>query len=148
MKERWSKVTKRRIYEIDGPGDVFYMDGNDKLKWWGFAIHGCMDGFSRKILWLRVATTNSDPIAMANYYSDFISRSKFCPKVLRMDRGNENIYCEDLQVFLTGDLESFFYARSVRNQRIEFFWSRLKKFKLSWWISFLKSLEKGCLYKP
>ena len=65
-----------------------------------------------------------------------------------MDRGNENIYCEDLQVFLTGDLESFFYARSVRNQRIELFWSRLKKFKLSWWISFLKSLEKGCLYKP
>ena len=32
VKERWSKVTKRRIYEIDGPGDVFYMDGNDKLK--------------------------------------------------------------------------------------------------------------------
>ena len=36
-----------------------------------------------------------------------------------MDLGNENIHCEDLQVFLTGDPESFLYARSVRNQRIE-----------------------------
>ena len=65
-----------------------------------------------------------------------------------MDRRNENIYCEDLQAFLTGDPESFLYAQSVRNQRIEAFWSRLKKFKLSRWISFFKSLEKGCLYKP
>ena len=65
-----------------------------------------------------------------------------------MDRRNENIYCEDLQAFLTGDPESFLYAQSVRNQRYEAFWSRLKKFKLLRWISFFKSLEKGCLYKP
>ena len=148
MKERWRKVIRHRIYETDGPGDVFHVDGNDKLKRWGFAIHGCIDGFSRKILRLRVATTNMDPIVISNYYLDFMSRSKFCPNVLRMDRGNENICCEDLQVFLTGDPESFLYARSVRNQRIEAFWSRLKKFKLSWWISFFKSLEKACLYKP
>ena len=65
-----------------------------------------------------------------------------------MDRGNENIYCEDLEAFLRGDPESLLYAQSVRNQIIEAFWSRLKKFKLSGWISFFKSLERGCLYKP
>ena len=110
VKERWRKVKRCRISETDGPGDVFHMDGNDKLKWWGLTIHACIDGFSRKI-WLRVATTNSDPIVIANYYLDFITRSKFCPKVLRMHRGNENI---------------------VRIYRISFF----------------KSLEKVCLYKP
>ena len=36
VKERWRKVKRRQIYEIDGPGDVFHMDGNDKLKRWGF----------------------------------------------------------------------------------------------------------------
>ena len=107
VRERWKKVIRRRIYETDGPGDVFYTDGNDKLKQWDFAILGCIDGFSRKILWLRVTTTNNDPIVIANYYLDFISRSKFCSKVLRMDRGNENIYYEDLQLFLSGDPESF-----------------------------------------
>ena len=91
MKERWRKVKRCWIYEIDGAGHVFHMDVNNKLKRLGFAIHGCIDC-----------------IAIANYYLDFISRSKFCPKVVRMDRGNENIYCEDLQVFLIGDPESFY----------------------------------------
>ena len=31
VKERWRKVKRRRIYETDGPRDVFHMDGNDKL---------------------------------------------------------------------------------------------------------------------
>ena len=32
VKERWRKVKRRRIYETDGPRDVFHMDGNGKLK--------------------------------------------------------------------------------------------------------------------
>ena len=32
VKESWRKVKRRRIYETDGPGDVFHMNGNDKLK--------------------------------------------------------------------------------------------------------------------
>ena len=47
--ERRRKTTKRRVYKTNGPGHVFHIDGNDKLKRWGFAIHGCMDGFSRKL---------------------------------------------------------------------------------------------------
>ena len=54
-----------------------------------------------------------------------------------MDRGTENIYCEDLQVYFTKNTESFVYASSTRNQRIEYLWSRLKKFRLNWWINFL-----------
>ena len=95
----------------------------------------------------RKSTTNSDLIIIANFYLDFISRSKFCPKVLRIVRGNENIYCEDLQAFFSGDPESFLHAQFLKNQRMEAFWSRLKKFKLSQWISFFKSLEKVCFYK-
>ena len=30
VKESWRKVKSRRIYETDGPGDVFHMNGNDK----------------------------------------------------------------------------------------------------------------------
>ena len=98
-KERWRKVKKRQIYKTDGPGDVIHMDGNDKLKRWGFAIHGCIDGFSRKSLWLRVATKNSDPIDIANYYLEFISRRKFCTNVLRMDRVNAEIFVRIYKFF-------------------------------------------------
>ena len=52
---------QRRFYYTDGPGHVYHIDGNDKLKKWGFAIHG----FSRKILWLVDSTTNNEPLAVA-----------------------------------------------------------------------------------
>ena len=49
---RRKKTIKRRTYETNGPYDVFHIDRNDELKMFGFAIHGCIDGFSRKMIWL------------------------------------------------------------------------------------------------
>ena len=46
VKERWRKVKRRRIYETDGPRDVFHMDGNGKLKRLGFA--SSLDQLSHK----------------------------------------------------------------------------------------------------
>ena len=40
---------KRRSYVNRGPNDSWHMDGYDKLKPFGFAIHGAIDGFSRNI---------------------------------------------------------------------------------------------------
>ena len=46
---------------------MWHLDGCDKLKRFGFAIHGVIDGCCR-ILWLNVGTTNNDPEVIANYY--------------------------------------------------------------------------------
>ena len=46
VKEICRKVKKRWIYETDGPGDVFHMDGNDKLKRRGFP--SSLDQLSQK----------------------------------------------------------------------------------------------------
>ena len=132
----------------EGPGDVFHIDGNDKLKRWGFAIHGCVDGFSRKIMWLVVATTNNDPLVVANHFLTCIKKHGIVPKNLRMDKGNENIYCQDMQVFFTGNDSSYLYTASTRNQRIEAFWARLKKFRTSWWMDFFQTMLKTGLFKP
>ena len=43
---------------------------------------------------------------------------------------------------------SYLYAASTRNQRIEAFWSRLKKFNLSWWIDFFSDLRKCRIFNP
>lgn len=147
VQERSRNVIKRRIYQTLGPNDICHIDGNDKLKKWGFCIHGAIDGFSRKLLWLKVSTTNNDPLVIANFYLEFVTKHKIVPNVVRMDRGTENIYVEDLQVFFTNDRNSFLYATSTRNQRIESFWSRLKKYKLCWWIRFFEDLEKERLFK-
>ena len=139
---RKKKTIKRRTYETNGPFDVFHIDGNDKLKRFGFAIHGCIDGFSRKLIWLFVSTTNNDPLVAANFYLKAITNLGRAPNTLRMDLGTENVYCEELQVFFTKNRNSFLYAVSGRNQQIETFWSRLKKLNLFWCLDFFSDLRK------
>ena len=124
---RKKKTIKRRTYETNGPFDVFHIDGNYKLKRFGVVIHGCIDGFSRKLIWLFVSTTNNDPLVAANFYLKAITYLSRAPNTLRMDLGTESVYCEELQVFFTKSSNSFLYAASTRNQRIEAFWFRLKK---------------------
>ncbi len=148
VEERRGRVLKRKVYETKGPNEVYHIDGNDKLKKWGFCIHAGVDGFSRKVLWMNVASTNKDPIVIVNYFLDCIRRHRIAPRKIRMDFGTENIYCEDLQVFLTNDEDSFRYGSSTANQRIEAYWSRLKKFRLHWWIQYFTDMFELGLYKP
>ena len=51
----------------DGPNDCWHIDGYDKLKPFGFPIHGCIDGYSRKILWLELLPSNNDPNVLASF---------------------------------------------------------------------------------
>ena len=44
-----------------------HTDGNYKLKRFGFPIHGCIDGFSRKLMWPVVATSKNNPLVIANH---------------------------------------------------------------------------------
>ena len=39
-----------------------------KLKPFGVAISGCIDGFSRDIVWMKAYTTNNDPKVTADYF--------------------------------------------------------------------------------
>ena len=41
---------KRRVYVKEGPDYAWHLDGYDKLKAFGFAIHIAIDGCSRKVL--------------------------------------------------------------------------------------------------
>ena len=49
---RQARKLQRRLYSNPGPNFAWQIDGYDQLKPFGFPIHGCIDGFSRKILWL------------------------------------------------------------------------------------------------
>ena len=43
---RKSHKLKRRMYTSRGPKFMWHVDGYDKLKSFGFPIHGCIDGYS------------------------------------------------------------------------------------------------------
>lgn len=124
----------RRTYVTRGPNYLWHMDGYDKLKPYGFCIHGAIDGFSRKILWLKVSSSNNDPRVIASHYLKCIDRLNLVPRCIRADRGSENVMVCGMQRFLrrdgidsvAGD-KSFLYGTSTSNQRIEAWWSILKK---------------------
>ena len=59
--ERRFRNLQRRYSHANGPNKTWHVDGYDKLKPYGFPIHGGIDGFSRKIIWLKVCRTNNDP---------------------------------------------------------------------------------------
>ena len=147
VEKRSAHRLQRRVYRCAGPNHVWHIDGYDKLKSFGFAIHGGIDGFSRKILWLQVGKTNNDPRVTASYFIDCVDDLKVIPRVIRADRGSENVVIGGIQRYMrknhTDSLsgsKSFRYGKSTANQRIESWWSQLRRSRMNWWINFFKDM--------
>lgn len=68
---------RRRKYHAKGPNFFWHLDGYDKLKPYGFCIHVCIDGYSRKIMWLEVGRTNNHPGVVASYFLDCVQSYPF-----------------------------------------------------------------------
>ncbi|XP_015750003.1 PREDICTED: protein argonaute-3-like [Acropora digitifera] len=99
---------------------------------------GCIDGYSRRIIWLEVGVTNSYPDVTAGYFLDAIHSVGRVPRILRADNGTENVHIAAFQRFFRreevdafGGEKSFMYGRSVSNQRIEALWDQLRKEELN-----------------
>lgn len=58
---RKRKRLRRRQYTNRGPNYLWHIDSYDKLKPYGICINGCIDGFSRHIIWLRAGPNSSNP---------------------------------------------------------------------------------------
>ena len=125
---------RRRIYVSKGPNYAWHIDGYDKLKPYGFALHGCIDGYSRKILWQKVLSTNNDPKVVADVFVKHISNVMITPQIIRSDRESENVVTGALQRYFKRNFEdsfsgekSFRYGTSTANQRIEACWSIFRR---------------------
>ncbi|XP_077863209.1 uncharacterized protein LOC144346068 [Saccoglossus kowalevskii] len=87
---RSKKRFKKGLCRSVGPNQTWHMDGYDKLKPYGVCISGCIDGYSRKNLWVKAASTNSDPSVIAHYYLNCVDEITGCPLQIRTDPGTEN----------------------------------------------------------
>ena len=54
VSQRLRNRLRRRQYRAKGPNYLWHIDGYDKLKPFGFCVHGYIDGFSWRIMWLEV----------------------------------------------------------------------------------------------
>ncbi|XP_062517895.1 uncharacterized protein LOC134193120 isoform X2 [Corticium candelabrum] len=97
-KSKKDRRLKRRVYVNEGPNYVWHTDGYDKFSSFGIYIHSCIDGYSRKILWMKISPTNKDPSVVAEYYLDVVGDIGGCPRVLRSDHGTENCHLATAQI--------------------------------------------------
>ena len=61
VERRKHRVIKRRVYESSDPVNT---------------LHGCIDGFSQKLMWLVVSTLNNDAFVIANHFFLHIEASQ------------------------------------------------------------------------
>ncbi|XP_041446596.1 uncharacterized protein LOC121403094 [Xenopus laevis] len=130
----------RIVYSCRGPNDVWHIDGNDKLKFYGIWIHLCIDGFSRRVIWLNAGTTNRKPDIIGRYFLNAVDSANGCPRLVRSDRGIENVLVAIFQTSFRyyhndscSGSKSFRFGKSVHNQRAECFFGHLKKSWISMW---------------
>ena len=150
---RRRRTLRRRLYYSKGPNWVWHLDGYDKLKPFGFEIHGCIDEYSRRVLWLNIIRSNKDPKEVCNLFVNYLTVIKGVPRKLVADRGTENVFIAGSQRFLRRNHEddlaghlSFLFGKSIANQRIEAFWSQFRRSCADWWIQFFKGPVHNGVY--
>jgi hypothetical protein len=114
-------------FTTKGPNFVHSVDGHDKLmgyqnSTYPLAIYGCIDTASRKILWLRIWVSNSDPLIVGLWYLEYLYETKTISSFIRMDKGTETGVLATMLAFLRhhhGDIDAcdtVIYGPSTSNQ--------------------------------
>ena len=153
VKSRTSHRHRRCIYVSPCPNFTWHIDGYDKLKPFGLAIHGTLDGYSRKWLSLEVSATNDNPKVVSSFFLNIVKKLQLIPRCIRSDRGSENVII-GLRFFRRNHTDSvsnrasFRYGPSTRNQRIESWWSIFRRNRSNWWINFFKDLCHSAMFDP
>ncbi len=110
-----------------GPNWVLSLDGHDKLMGYQnntfpIAVYGCIDTCSRKVLWAKVWTSNSNPKLIARFYLEHLYKTKTISSMIRVDKGTETVEMVTMHAYLRQqhqDMdpnETVIYGPSTANQ--------------------------------
>ena len=142
VRSRCRTVLHRRKYTVPSSNALWHIDGYHKLIRWRYVIHGAIDGCSRLIMYLKVATNNRAETVL-NAFINAVDEFGL-PSRVRMDRGGENI---QVATYMIEHPErgpgrgSAITGRSTHNQRIERFWRDLFAGCISFFYYLFYSLE-------
>ena len=137
----------RRIYNVEGPNQLWHVDTNHKLVRWNFIIVGGIDGFSRLPVML-VCTNNNKADTLLSCFVDAVTEYGL-PSRVRTDKGLENVRIADYMIEKRGrNRGSIITGRSTHNQRIERLWRDVFQGVLSYYYNLFYFLEDETLLDP
>ena len=117
---RRSLAIRRRVYHVEGPNSLWHIDSHHKLIRWKFVTHGCIDGYSRSIMYLCCADNNRASTA-CDAFSHAV-HSHGLPQRIRTDCGGENVEIWRFMVEQHGSPSAVITGSSTHNERIERLW--------------------------
>ena len=108
----------------------------------------CIDGYSRKIIWLKASYTNHKPELIASYFLKSVGDIGGFPKHVRTDCGTENVTVAAIQASVFGDVSAHRYGTSPGNQRIEAWWSFFRRNRSQFWLEVFEELNESGTFHP
>ena len=97
-----------------------------------------------QVLWPKVGRSSKDPDLICSHFLASVMAIGHVPRMVRLDRGTENVHISKAQQILRADHEDSLssycamYGASTHNQRIECFWWYLKRFFLQDYMDLFK----------
>ena len=146
-------------FTSEGPLWVASLDGHDKLcgfqnSTFPLGVYGCIDTFSRKILFLFVCHSNSNPLIVGKMYLRYLFETELLSRNLRVDRGTETGKMATIHVYLLNKHEvmndptdAIIYGPSTSN-KIGRWWRELHERLEKFFKEQLTMLLRGREYDP
>ena len=90
----------RRVYRVPAPNCLWHIDGLHCLIRWRVVIHGGIDGFSRRVVYLHTSDNNRAD-TVSNLFRAAVNECGW-PSRVRSDKGGENVEVAQLMVSVRG----------------------------------------------
>ncbi|KAI9538512.1 hypothetical protein NQZ68_031325 [Dissostichus eleginoides] len=101
---------------------------------------------------MNAFTTSSDPKIVGGYYIEAVEKLGGCPRIVRGDKGTENVKVRDFQRFVRRNIQdgsaidSYIEGASTANQRIESWWGFLRRESMEFYICMFTDLKNRGLF--